>query len=236
MFYEKLNHKDIKKLRNNPFFLPVGTLEPHSDGPLGTDALIPDYIALQLAKKLEGVKLPCVYYGITSSLYGYPGAVRISPDVFKGYIENIGISLKRSGIKYLFIINGHGGQINELKDVASLLWRREALFTAVVNWWIAVEEISKQFFGTYTGHAGADELAMVSGLIEYDPKTWKRENGLMYVKGINIYPFPEPQIHYESGEGKFEPQRIDEYREKVIDFLCLKIKDILERWKKFKND
>ncbi len=236
MFYEKLSYREIKKYREKPFFLPVGTIEPHSDAPLGTDVLIPNYIAEYLARKFKGVKMPPVYYGITSSLYGYPGAVRIEPDIFKKYIQSIGIALKRSGVKYLFIINGHGGQIDELKDVASFLWHRHNLFTAVINWWIVVENISKEFFGSYTGHGGADEVAMVSFTTDYNVEKWEKKKGFLYIKGTSVYPFPKPQIHYEEGEGRIGKDKIKEYRDKVFLYIYQKTKKILKAWEELQDE
>ena len=59
----RINWKQFKKLvpgRIDRVLLPVGTIEAHGPGALGTDAIIPAYLAGQLAESLNGLVAPAV--------------------------------------------------------------------------------------------------------------------------------------------------------------------------------
>ncbi len=228
-----MNHRELKKYIDSPFFLPVGTIEAHGGGPLGTDVIIPQYISEKVAEIFNGVELPPVYYGITNSLFGYPGTIDVG-DILEEYVYRIGSSLSKYGVKYLFIMNGHGGQIDEMKRVCSRLWKEKGIFTALINWWIACGELCKETFGALTGHSGADEFSAVAAILSLDFKEWREEKKFNVIPGINTYPSPAPILNYSTGEGK-EPdmETGNRFLEQVIECLKEKISEILQNWRSF---
>ena len=231
MKYLYLNHKELKKHINKPFFLPVGTIEAHGGGPLGTDAIIPQYLSEKIAEKVKGIEMPTVYYGITNSLYGYTGTIDVG-EAFEEYVYRIGKSLARYGIKYLFIMNGHGGQIDELNRVGSNLWKEHNIHTAVIEWWIACAEICRETFGSLTGHSGADEFSAVAAILNLDFQKWKEEKNFTVSKGIKTYPSPAPIIYYSTGENKMpDIKTAKQFLKKIVDCLTIKVNEILKQWK-----
>jgi len=54
-------------------FWPVGTIEAHDLGPMGTDVIAPEFNA---------VFLPTLPYGLVSSLSGYPGGMWVSVETY----------------------------------------------------------------------------------------------------------------------------------------------------------
>ena len=226
-----LNHKELGKYVEKPFFLPVGTLEAHGGGPIGTDAIIPKYLSKKLAEKTEGIEMPPIYYGITNSLYGYTGTIDIG-EIFEEYIYRIGKSLSRYGIKYLFIMNGHGGQIDELNKVGSRLWKEHKIKTAVIHWWMACEKICTETFGGLTGHSGADEFSIVAAILNLDFKKWNEEKSFLAENGIKTYPSPASIIRYSEKSGKMpDIDTAKEFLEKIVKCLETKVNKIITAWK-----
>ncbi|TET94781.1 MAG: creatininase family protein, partial [Candidatus Zixiibacteriota bacterium] len=63
--------------------LPVGTVEAHGSACLGTDNFIPEAIALGVAERLNALVAPTLSYGVTRSLYRYPGGITINPKTYE---------------------------------------------------------------------------------------------------------------------------------------------------------
>ncbi len=79
--FQRLSWKHIKELvpgKIDTLIFPVGTVEAHGAMALGTDNFIPESIANHLADKINALIAPTVNYGITRSLYGYPGSVTVT--------------------------------------------------------------------------------------------------------------------------------------------------------------
>ena len=70
-------------------FLPVGTIEAHGAAAIGTDNIIPTYVADYLGERFNAIVAPCVNYGITRSLYGYAGSLTIKPENFKAMVDAV---------------------------------------------------------------------------------------------------------------------------------------------------
>ena len=70
--------------------LPIGTLEGHDGGPVGTDNLIPAALCRRLADRMQIPRLPLMPYGITSSLLAYPGGCSLSPATLGAFLFEIG--------------------------------------------------------------------------------------------------------------------------------------------------
>ena len=84
--FQRLSWKHIKDLvpgKIDTLIFPVGTVEAHGCMALGTDNFIPESIANHLADKINALIAPTVNYGITRSLYGYPGSITITENNFK---------------------------------------------------------------------------------------------------------------------------------------------------------
>ena len=62
--------------------IPIGTIEAHGAIPLGTDNIIPQALARDLAPRFDALVAPPVTYGVTNSLLPYPGSTTVSSETF----------------------------------------------------------------------------------------------------------------------------------------------------------
>jgi creatinine amidohydrolase len=222
---EKLTYVEVEGLIKDGMdivILPVGTVEAHGPHlPLATDVLIPCSLAERLAESLDCLIAPPVYYGVTRSLVAYSGSLTVSPDVFKQYIRGILTSFAKHGFKKAVVINGHGGHLNELKEVAQEVWSESRLMTVMFNWWIAVEQFTKDFFKQQGGHAAIDETAMMMAIDEdlVKEKLYSEQASATFMQGVDVYPFHGPIILYKKGEGlpTFDASRARDYFDGVVD-------------------
>jgi creatinine amidohydrolase len=223
MDWQLLSTDEHKERRFEAALLPVGTIEAHGrGGPIGTDNLIPEAICR-----------------ITQSLLGYPGGVTLNRELLEGFLWEVGRSLKRHGVKYLFVMNGHGGNTEALRDAALRLFSEADLNTAVIDWWTAVESDARAIFGEEgMGHAAIDEMGALLG---FHPELRAglpagEVPSFHFDKGVRAYPVPRPVITYTRlGEkvdfARLTPEKCAQFAERVVDAMAASITGILEGWK-----
>src|SRR5947208_6482510 len=94
--------------RNDVIFIPVGTVEPHSEIPLDAEYVAPLAYALKLAEEGDGLVLPgMVYFFPDASVVGR-GAVHVTPSEGTAYLKVIAHSLLRQGFRRQIYITAHG--------------------------------------------------------------------------------------------------------------------------------
>jgi len=235
----ELTYKEFSELvprKVDTAILPIGTIEAHGCTNLGTDITIPEFIAREIAGKINALIAPTINYGITRSLLPYPGSMTVSQDSFIRYVGDVMESLFRAGFKKLVIINGHGGHIDELKKLAIEVWRKTGGKTIIIHWWELVEPMTREFFGEAGGHAGLDETAMVLAanpeLVK--PELCKDVIPYQFRAGTYVYPAAGPIILYKPGEGMpmFDLEKAKEYARKVVDFIADFIVVVFKGWEK----
>ncbi|MFA6710877.1 MAG: creatininase family protein [Candidatus Methanomethylophilaceae archaeon] len=91
--------------------LPLGATEAHGVHlPLGTDTYQPEYIAMEVAKRMDNVLVaPTMPYGQHSSTRNMAGTVSLTFDTLRSFIKDILLSLIANGAKRIVIISGHAG-------------------------------------------------------------------------------------------------------------------------------
>ncbi|MFZ1946803.1 MAG: creatininase family protein [bacterium] len=233
----RINHIELRALvpgKIETVILPVGTIEAHGITPLATDMLIPNALAERLAPEIGALIAPAVPYGITKGLYGHPGTVFITPQVFKAYVADVIASLAKTGFDKIVVLNGHGGQITELQDACFEASKTSSVKTLLINWWMGMEDICRKELEREGGHAGADETAAVMaidpGLVKrelYDEKMILRQTGF-----FRAYPFPTPMITYAEGDARLnlDEAKCRAYFNAVTARLLAAIKEILAKW------
>ncbi len=236
---QKLTWKNIKELvpeKIDTILFPVGTIEAHGAAALGTDNLIPQSMAEYLADKVNCLIAPILNYGITKSLYGYPGSLTLRPESLEMVITDILKSLHDTGFKRIIILNGHGGNNKVLKSAALDFFNAYRKKIAVIHWWILCDDLVNEFYGQEGGHAGIDETAMVQAIDEsYVDKALYDENmPYFYRPGADIYPIPGSILLYREGEGlpDFDVQKAKEFQSKVFEYIEEYIRLIFSRWDK----
>jgi creatinine amidohydrolase len=231
-----LKVKELVPSSIETIILPVGTTEAHGSACLGTDNFIPEAIGLGIAERIDALVAPTVNYGITRSLYRYPGGITIKPETFGLYIRDILNSFVDSGFKNIFILNGHGGNNTVLKNVAVEFHHERKANIGVIHWFDLCREMTDEFFGHAGGHAGTDETAMVLAI---DPKLADKESydpGLAYQfrAGADVYPVPGSILLYKEGEGypEFDVEKSKAYFDKVVTAVGDFTEMVLSRWRK----
>ncbi len=232
-----LNHIELGKLVPGKFdtvLLPVGTMEAHGVIPVGTDILIPDAMAERIAAEIDLLVAPTIPYGITHSLYGHPGGVTITNEVFEAYVYDVVRSLAKTGFEKVIVLNGHGGQIRELADALCDANRNLGVKTLLINWWFDTDEERKKHLGREGGHAASDETAPIMAIDPslvrqdlYDEEMTTKKTGF-----FSAYPYPGSIITYADGDWSlnFDEEScrayFDAVTRKVIDFIAM----VLRKW------
>jgi creatinine amidohydrolase len=234
MEFGELVPKKIKTV-----LLPVGTIEAHGVASLGTDVSIPMFICEKIAGELKAIVAPPVYYGITQSLYSYPGSLTVSSSSFENYVTEIMLSLAEKGLSRILVVNGHGGHFSQLKEAAIKVHMEKKAKVAVIHWWILCEELTKKFFGQTGGHAGLDENAAI---LAVNPKSvkksrYKKELAFFIKSGMHCLPAPGSILLYKKNEGfpEFDHKKAKAYMNKVCRKITDDILDVFSRWDKLKN-
>jgi creatinine amidohydrolase len=232
-----LNHLELKELvpdKIDTVLVPVGTIEAHGIIPLGTDVIIPEAMAGRIADEINALIAPTVPYGITRSLVGYPGTVCIKPDVFKAYMNDLFESLARAGFKKIVVINGHGGQRDELKDTLFEVSRSTGVKTLFIDWWYETDEIRQCTLEREGGHAAADETACIMAVDPslVKPDLFDEEMVARHTRAYAAYPFPGSIITYTEGDTSLnlDEEACKAYFDQVVAKVTATIKEVLTKW------
>jgi creatinine amidohydrolase len=147
--------------KNDIAILPVGSNEQHGPhNPLGTDHLIAKAIAEETAKRTAVVCLPVVPFGVSSHHKQLWGTIYISSKAFEKYVKETCLALKYYGVRKIVIVNGHGGNLPVLSDLAREL-REEEVFVSLFQWWPAVAKLLPDLFKSEERlHASAEETSV----------------------------------------------------------------------------
>jgi len=218
--------------------LPVGTIEAHDGAPLGTDNYIPAELGQRLSERLEIPCLPVMPYGVTKSLLAFSGSCGVSEALLEQFLFEVGRSLARNGLRYLFVLDGHGGNFTALKAGAARLHQECGLFTAVIEWWHEAESIAIEIFGEGgLGHSAVDELGMLVGLCPELEATIPKQTVSSYYlyKGVKPYPAPHPVLTYGRPDdpvdlSRLEPEKCRRFAEQVTDLMARIVREILTGW------
>jgi len=237
MLWEELNWSEFGKLIPEKYptaILPVGTIEAHGVGPLGTDNLIPVELANRIAGDLNAVVAPCVNYGITSSLLGYPGSLTVSNSSFENYLKDILISIADWKFEHIVILNGHGGQMEELVRAAKEAWRIGRVKILVIHWWMCCDDLVEGIYGRPGGHAATDENAAVQA---FRPELIKQDlysDDMVYnqPRGFTTYPNAGTILAYKENAGilDFDQAKAEKYFSAAVERVKAHILDIFKRW------
>lgn len=127
MDFQLQNSYEIKeKIKKSPVaILPIGAVEAHGPHlPLGTDNILAEKLAKQLAKRVDGFVLPTLPYGQVWSLKDFPGSLTISNTTLTQFVTEIGESLFSQGFQIFAIINGHYGNHTAIKEATRILYEQ----------------------------------------------------------------------------------------------------------------
>jgi creatinine amidohydrolase len=147
--------------KNDIAILPVGSNEQHGpQNPLGTDHLIAKALAEEAAKRTEVVCLQVIAFGVSSHHKQFWGTVYISPKTFKNYVKETCLALNYYGVRKVVVVNGHGGNLDALMELAREL-REKGIFVSVFQWWPVASKLLPDLFKPEgRRHASAEETSV----------------------------------------------------------------------------
>ncbi|MFB6170233.1 MAG: creatininase family protein [Haloarculaceae archaeon] len=137
--------------------LPVGSTEQHGPhAPLGTDALTAAAVADAAAEAYpeDLVVAPTLPVGISEEHRAFAGSLWLSPDTFRATVRETVESLAHHGWERVVLVNGHGGNVAALREVAQRLTRDGVADVAAVTWFDAVDAPDM-------GHGGPVETSLL---------------------------------------------------------------------------
>jgi creatinine amidohydrolase len=141
--------------------LPVGSNEQHGpQNPLGTDHFIAKAIAEEAAKRSGVLCLQVIPFGVSAHHKQFWGTIYISPRTFREYVKEVCLALNYYGVRKIVIVNGHGGNLSALLEMAREL-RRKRIFVSIFQWWLAASKLLPDLFKPEERrHAGAEETSL----------------------------------------------------------------------------
>jgi creatinine amidohydrolase len=168
---QHLNGSDWKTKPFEKVILPLGSLENHGwHLPFGTDALTAYMVALDIAARLPNtVVLPPLNYGMSEHYKSFSFTVSLQFDTETAIIRDILESVYREGIRKVFIMNGHDGNIAPIEVAARTAKVAHSDFKIVSldAWWKMVGDVvPPDFFEVWNGlgHAGEGETSICMAL------------------------------------------------------------------------
>ncbi|WP_128906006.1 creatininase family protein [Halorubrum amylolyticum] len=191
---------DVRDADVDVAFVPVGSTEQHGPhAPLGTDTL--DAVAVAEAGAAtseaasepspEAAVTPPIPVGVAEEHRAFDGTMWVSPDTFRAYVREAAESLPTHGIDRVVFVNGHGGNVEALAEVARRFSRDDAHdgYAVAFTWFEAVGEHAGDM-----GHAGPLETALLRAtnprLVREDRIDAAREGAAdrwgEWVSGVNL--------------------------------------------------
>ena len=145
--------------------LPTGSTEQHGPmGLIGTDTLCAGAIATAAADIAKVIVAPALAYTPAPFNTAFPGTVSLSAGLFKDVVSEILDGFIAQGFQHIFILNGHGANLEPLGQIISTL---PAGTVRLKSWWDyeAVQILRKKFYGDWEGmHATPSEVAITQAL------------------------------------------------------------------------
>ncbi len=216
--------------------LPMGVCEAHGNHlPLGTDFIIPEWIAERLAEELNALIAPPIRYGVVTGLSGYWGSMSVSETTLEALTYDVLTELSNNGFERVIILNGHGGsgQVRAITNAMKRAWKDLGLRSVMVMWWELSQDITGELFGGSGGHAGVDETAMVMAV---DPELVKgdMEKDEIYKlrRGISPTPMPGSILSYDEVFVSTipPPDKAEEFAKRLLEKLKEEIEKVLDGW------
>ncbi len=166
----EIQHLTAADWRQSPFekvILPLGSLESHGGHlPFGTDALTAWLLALDIAARVPrtGV-LPPLNYGVSEHYRDFSFTVTVQFETQTAFLRDILESVYREGIRKVFILNGHDGNIApiEVASRSAKVAHPDFKIVSLDAWWMTIGGLlPKDFFAVWNGlgHGGEGETSI----------------------------------------------------------------------------
>jgi creatinine amidohydrolase len=158
------------KSKKSTAVIPVGSIEQHGPHlPVSTDSDIVTEVAKRLCKKKNFLLMPTINYGVSFEHAPFFNA-SIKDSTLKQVLADLCDSLYSNGIKTVFILNGHHGNQNAIKDIPKKLKNKKCRVFALSYW----HHMKREF-----DHAGFAETSLMLAISKNAVKMGKAKQGLI---------------------------------------------------------
>lgn len=141
--------------------LPVGSVEQHGPhAPLGTDRITAESVAEAAASRYRDpvVVAPAVPVGVAEEHRRFTGTLWTDESTFRAYVRDIVGSLAAHGWNRVVLVNGHGGNIAALREVAGHIVRHDDAYAVPFTWFDEVDAEPNM------GHGGPLETSLLQAV------------------------------------------------------------------------
>ena len=148
----------IRKTKSKSAIIPVGSLEQHGAHlPVSTDSDIVTEVARHVAKRCGLLLFPTIQYGVSFEHAPFFN-LSIKDKTLQNYLVDLCVSLEQNSINRIIILNGHHGNQNALKSLASRVAKISHGKTKVfvLSYW--------RFMDREFDHAGFVETSLMMAL------------------------------------------------------------------------
>ncbi|ELZ09443.1 creatininase [Halovivax asiaticus JCM 14624] len=162
MDLERATWPEAADLDTDLAVLPVGSTEQHGPhAPLGTDTLAATAVAEAGVEAFDGevAVAPALPVGIAEEHRHFAGTLWLEPDTFRDAVRDCVRSLAHHGFDRVVVVNGHGGNVDALREVTAELSRHDDVYAVAFTWFEAVGDHSAEM-----GHAGPLETSLLRAI------------------------------------------------------------------------
>lgn len=159
--------------KSTGILIPIGSTEQHGpNGLIGTDAICPEVIAEGVASQEQVLLAPTINFGMAQHHLGFPGTIALRPSTLLHLIYDVIESLAIHGFRYLYFLNGHGGNSATVNAAFSEFYANRSfaakdklsmVYTRLCNWWMLpqVSALASELYGNQEGsHATPSEVSL----------------------------------------------------------------------------
>ncbi len=136
---------------------PIGSTEQHGPhAPLGTDAYLAETVATRAAEQTDvtAVVAPGLPIGVSPEHRSFAGTIWVSASAFRTFVTEAVASLEAHGFDRVVLVNGHGGNMPAVREVAENLTRSHSMQCVSFTWFDAIDTGDVRM-----GHAGPVETS-----------------------------------------------------------------------------
>ena len=173
MYLGKMTTAQAKEaFKNDPIIvIPVGITEQHgTQSALGTDYMVPSYLADHIEDVDNVIVAPTVPYGVCPYHLSFEGSINIGYEGLYLVLHGIMDSLMQHGVRRFVVLNGHGGNTPSIDRAALEVYHKGGV-CASVDWWSLVAQLDDRFQG---GHG---DVLETSAMMAIDPESVHLELG-----------------------------------------------------------
>ncbi|NHN41612.1 creatininase family protein [Halorubellus sp. JP-L1] len=153
---------DVRDADPDVGVVPVGSTEQHGPhAPLGTDTVAAEAVAAAGVEAYETADdapvalAPAIPVGVAEEHRAFAGTLWVSPDTFRAYVRDTVESLASHGVDAVVLVNGHGGNVDALREVCARVSRDDVADAAAFTWFDVVNA------DVPMGHGGGRETALL---------------------------------------------------------------------------